>query len=103
MRESETHHLSAACIRHLPADQPRIAALRDDGGSRFIGEFEDGGDFGCGAGLEDKGGLSVETVAVFDEVRGDVMRRSQRVFFAGDGGELGDEGGCEHGRACQFG
>ena len=72
---------------NLPADETGIAALRDDGRARLVGELEDRGNLLRRSRLQHQRGLAVIAVAPLLQVRRHGLGIADRIGFADDASE----------------
>src|SRR6516165_8165411 len=82
-------------MRNLAPDQSGIAALRHDWRCRFVGEPEDGGNFGDRSRPQHHRRMATEQIPHFDEIGRLRGRIGDGVFVADNGGETRKQGGID--------
>src|SRR5262249_34014620 len=84
-----------APVRDLPADQPGVAALRNEWRARLVGELEDRRDLRHRPWAEHRGRAPVIKPTHLDQIRLLFSRLGDQIFAADDVAEAGEEGGIE--------
>ena len=90
--------ISSPSKRDLPADQPGVAALRDQRRLGLVRELEDRLHLGDRAGPQQHRRAAMIDAAAFDQIRLERSRVGDRVFVADDGRKARQQVG--RGRAC---